>query len=161
VVCLSKLFSSIFDLLPLRSTWVCYLCVQGSLPCMWSSTKAPHQIWFVLEVKRSLKLFLHVLYATPVWLMPPVKLSIWPVWPVTTTGLIGGHWQLKLSGRKVKVGRHAYSQPPPISRSFQVRPTRRPVNLSVGLPDLTCGPKDEKTAWRASQGSPDRLRQLG
>jgi hypothetical protein len=32
VVCLSKLLSSIFDLLPRRSTWVCYLCVHGSLP---------------------------------------------------------------------------------------------------------------------------------
>jgi hypothetical protein len=61
VVCLSKLFSSIFDLLPLRSTWVCYLCVQRSLPCLWSSTKATHQVWIVLEVKRSLKLFMHVL----------------------------------------------------------------------------------------------------
>jgi hypothetical protein len=62
-------FSSIFDLLPLRSTWVCYLCVQGSLPCLWSSTKATHQVWFVLEVKRCLKLFLQVLCATLVWPM--------------------------------------------------------------------------------------------
>jgi hypothetical protein len=29
------------------------------------------------------------------------------------------------------------------------------------LPDLTCGPEDEKTAWCARQGSPDGLRQLG
>jgi hypothetical protein len=42
-----------------------------------------------------------------------------------------------------------------------VRPTRKPADLSVGLPDLTCGPEDEKTAWRAKQGSPDRLSQLG
>jgi hypothetical protein len=68
-------FSSIFDLLLLRSTWVCYLCVQGSLPCLWSSIKATHKVWFVLEVKRWLKL-LQVLYATPVW-------------PVTCTGLAG------------------------------------------------------------------------
>jgi hypothetical protein len=27
------------------STWVCYLYVQGSLPYLWSSTKATHQIW--------------------------------------------------------------------------------------------------------------------
>jgi hypothetical protein len=26
------------------------------------------------------------------------------------------------------------------------------------LPDLTCGPKDMKTAWSASQDSPDNLR---
>jgi hypothetical protein len=42
-----------------------------------------------------------------------------------------------------------------------VRPTKRPADLSVGLPDLTCGPKDENKAWRASQGNPDELRQLG
>jgi hypothetical protein len=29
VICLSKLISSIFDLLPFQSTWVCYLCVAG------------------------------------------------------------------------------------------------------------------------------------
>jgi hypothetical protein len=68
--------SSIFDLLPLRSTWVCYLCVQGSLPCLWSSTKVTHQVRFVLEVKRCLKLFLQVFCATPVW-------------PVRRTGLTG------------------------------------------------------------------------
>jgi hypothetical protein len=65
-------FSSIFDFLPLRSTWVCYLCVRGSLPCLWSSTTATHQVWFVLEVKRCLKLFLQVLCATPAW---PVRLT--------------------------------------------------------------------------------------
>jgi hypothetical protein len=69
-------FSSIFDLLPLRSTWVSYLCAQGSLPCLWSSTKTTHQVWFMLEVKRCLKLLLKVLCATPVW-------------PVTRTGLTG------------------------------------------------------------------------
>jgi hypothetical protein len=69
-------FSSILHLLPLRSTWVCYLCVQGSLPSLWSSTKATHQVWFVLEVKRCLKLFLQVFCATPVW-------------PVRRTGLTG------------------------------------------------------------------------
>jgi hypothetical protein len=69
-------FSSIIDLLPLRSTWVCYLCVQGLLPCLWSYTKATHQVWFVLEVKRCLKLFLQVLCATPAW-------------PVKVTGLTG------------------------------------------------------------------------
>jgi hypothetical protein len=42
-----------------------------------------------------------------------------------------------------------------------VRPTRRPADLSVGLPDPTCGPEDEKIAWRVRQGSPDELRQLG
>ena len=42
-----------------------------------------------------------------------------------------------------------------------VRPTRRPADLSVGLPDLTCGPKDEKIAWSTSQDSPSGLRQLG
>jgi hypothetical protein len=89
VVCLSKLFSRTFDLLPLRSTWVCYLCMQGSLPCLWSSTKATHQGWFVLEVKRSLKLFLQVLCATPVW-------------PVIPTGLTGAlcesQWAIDLTG---------------------------------------------------------------
>jgi hypothetical protein len=42
-----------------------------------------------------------------------------------------------------------------------VRPIKRPADLSVGLPDLTCGPQDAKTAWRASQGSPDGLIQFG
>jgi hypothetical protein len=60
-------FSRTFDLLSLRSTWVCYLCVQGSLSCLWSSTKPTHQVWVMLKVKRSLKLFLQVLCATPVW----------------------------------------------------------------------------------------------
>jgi hypothetical protein len=67
VVYLSKLFSSIFDLLSLRSTWLCYLCVQESLPCLWSSSKVTHQVWFILEVKMSLKMFLQVLCGTPVW----------------------------------------------------------------------------------------------
>jgi hypothetical protein len=75
-------FSSIFDLLPLRSTWMCYLCLQGSLPCLWSSTKATHQVWFMLEVKRCLKLFLQGLYATPVW-------------PVRHTGLTGVSCEVK------------------------------------------------------------------
>jgi hypothetical protein len=68
-------FSSILHLLPLRSTWVCYLCVQGSLPCVWSSTKATHQVWFVLEVERCLKLFLQVLCAIPVWLVKRTSLT--------------------------------------------------------------------------------------
>jgi hypothetical protein len=93
-------FSSFFYLLPLWSTWVCYSCVQGSLPCLWSSRKATYQVWFVIEVKRSLKLFLQVLCATPVWPVPPVRPSKRPVWPVTTTDLTGGHWQLKFSGTK-------------------------------------------------------------
>jgi hypothetical protein len=93
-------FSSIFDLLPLRCTRVCYLCMQGSLPCLWSSTMATHQVWFVLEVKRILKLFLQVHCATPVWPVPLVNVSEWPVWPVTTTSLTDGHWQHKLSGKK-------------------------------------------------------------
>jgi hypothetical protein len=42
-----------------------------------------------------------------------------------------------------------------------VRPTRRLTDLSEDLSNLTCGPEDKKTAWRARQGSPDRLRQLG
>jgi hypothetical protein len=42
-----------------------------------------------------------------------------------------------------------------------VRPARKPANLSVGLSDLTYRPKDEKTAWRARQVSPDGLMQLG
>jgi hypothetical protein len=42
-----------------------------------------------------------------------------------------------------------------------VRPTRRLADLSVGLPDLTCGLKDMKIAWHARQDSPDGLRQLG
>jgi hypothetical protein len=41
-----------------------------------------------------------------------------------------------------------------------VRPARRPADLLVGLPDLTCGPEDEKTTWRARQDSPNDLRQL-
>jgi hypothetical protein len=60
-------FSSILHLLPLQSTWVYYLCVQGSSPCLYSSTKAIHQVQFVLEVKRCLKLFLQVFCTTPVW----------------------------------------------------------------------------------------------
>jgi hypothetical protein len=60
-------FSSILHLLLLRSTWVCYLCVQGSLPYLCSSTKDTHQVQFVLEVKRCLKLFLQVFCTTPVW----------------------------------------------------------------------------------------------
>jgi hypothetical protein len=83
-------FSSINDLLPLWSTWVCYLGVQGSLSCLWSSTKSAHQVWFVLEIKRCLKLFLQVLCATPAWPVSPVKSSAWPIWPVITTGLTGG-----------------------------------------------------------------------
>jgi hypothetical protein len=39
-----------------------------------------------------------------------------------------------------------------------VQSTRRPADQSVGLADLTCGYKDEKTAWRANQGNPDGLR---
>jgi hypothetical protein len=65
-------FSTTFDLLSLRSTWVCYLCVQGSLPCLWSSTKVTPQVWFMLEVKRCLKLFLQVLCSIPAW---PVRLT--------------------------------------------------------------------------------------
>jgi hypothetical protein len=59
-------FSSILHLLPLRSTCVCYLCVQGSLPCLCSSTKATHQVQFMLEVKMCLKLFLQVFCTIPV-----------------------------------------------------------------------------------------------
>jgi hypothetical protein len=75
-------FSSIIDLLPLWSTWVCYLCVQRSLPCLWSSTKATHQVWFVLKVNRCLKLFLQVLCATPIW-------------PVRRTGLTGVSYEVQ------------------------------------------------------------------
>jgi hypothetical protein len=42
-----------------------------------------------------------------------------------------------------------------------VRSTRRLADLSVGSPDLTYGPEDEKTAWCARQGSLNGLRQLG
>jgi hypothetical protein len=42
-----------------------------------------------------------------------------------------------------------------------VRPTRRPADLSVGLPDLTCGSEDEKIAWCARKYNPYGLRQLG
>jgi hypothetical protein len=59
---------------------MCYLCVSGSLPCLWSSTKVTHQVWFVLEVKSSLKLFLQVLYATLVW-------------TVLGNGLTGASWE--------------------------------------------------------------------
>jgi hypothetical protein len=81
--------SSIFDLLPLRSTWVYYLCVQGSLPYLGSFTKDTHKVWFVLEVKRCLKFFLQVLCATQVW-------------PVRRTGLTGAsceaQWATGLTG---------------------------------------------------------------
>jgi hypothetical protein len=98
-------FSSIFDFLPLRSTWVCYLCVQGSLPCLWSSTKATHQVRFVLEVKRCLKSFLQVFCATPVWPvrrtgLTGVTCEAWPVWPVTATGLTGGALSAQVLGEK-------------------------------------------------------------
>jgi hypothetical protein len=101
-------FSSIFDLLPLRSTWMCYLCVQGSLSCLLSSTKATHQVWFVLEVKRCLKLFFAgALCYTGLtgevhqsdWCLMWSPVLDWsdrsspPVWPVV-------HCQLKCSGRK-------------------------------------------------------------
>jgi hypothetical protein len=80
-------FSSILHLLPLRSTWVCYLCVQGSLSCLWSSTKATHQVRFVQEFKRCLKSLLQVFYATPVW-------------PVRRTGLTGVTCEVQcLTGR--------------------------------------------------------------
>jgi hypothetical protein len=86
-------FSSIFDLLPLRSTWVCYLCVQGSLPCLWSSTKATRQVWFVLEVKRSLKLFLQVLCGSLVWPVEGNGLSSATCWAESGTGLTSlPHW---------------------------------------------------------------------
>jgi hypothetical protein len=82
-------FSSIFDLLLLRSTWVCYLCVLGSLHCLWSSTKATHQLWFVLEVKRSLKLFLQVLCGSPVWPVNGQGLTGATCWAALGTGLTG------------------------------------------------------------------------
>jgi hypothetical protein len=53
-------FSSIIDLLPLRSAWVCYLCVQGSLPC------CDHLQRSLTKFGSCLKLFLQVLCATPV-----------------------------------------------------------------------------------------------
>jgi hypothetical protein len=45
--------------------FVCYLCA-GLITLLVIIYEATRQVWFVLEVKRSLKLFLHVLYATPV-----------------------------------------------------------------------------------------------
>jgi hypothetical protein len=111
-------FSSIFDVLLLRSTWVCYLCVQGSLPCLRSSTKAIHQIWFMLEVKRCLKLFLQVLCATPVWPVSPVKSSAWPIWPVITTGLTCGALSAQVFGEKEFNLVVTPIQPPP-SRRYQ------------------------------------------
>jgi hypothetical protein len=100
VVCFSKLFSSVFDLLPLWSTWVCYLRVQGSLPFLWSCTKVTHQVWFVLEVKRSLKLFLQVLCATPVWPVLGNGLIGASCEAKSVTSLTGGHLQFKFSGKK-------------------------------------------------------------
>jgi hypothetical protein len=100
-------FSSILHLLPLRSTWVCYLYVQESLPCLCSSTKATHQDQFVLKVKRCLKLFFRCSvphrsdrWGTPVWPVSPVKSSAWLVWPVTTTGLTGGALSTQVFGGK-------------------------------------------------------------
>jgi hypothetical protein len=84
-------FSSILHLLPLRSTWVCYLCVQGSLPCLCSSTKATHQVQFVLEVKRCLKLFLQVFCATPVLLVGHTGLTGVACGVQCLTGLTGHH----------------------------------------------------------------------
>jgi hypothetical protein len=119
VVCLTKLFSSIFDFLPLRSTWVCYLCVQGSLSCLWSSTKATHQVSFMLEVKRSLKLFLQVLCATLAWPVQGNGLSsalpraeLGPVWLVSLTGLTDGAWQFKFSRKKSLIWSSRIFTPP-------------------------------------------------
>jgi hypothetical protein len=56
VVCLTRLISSIFTLLPLDLLGCACLWVQGSLPCLWSSTGATQELRFLLEVKRSLEL---------------------------------------------------------------------------------------------------------
>jgi hypothetical protein len=77
------------------ATCVCYfitlpvIICQGYSPCLVRARS-----------KRSLKLFLQVLCATPVWPVPPMKLSTGQVWPVTTTVLTSGYWQLKFSGMK-------------------------------------------------------------
>jgi hypothetical protein len=99
-------FSSVSHLLQLWSTWVCYLCVQGSLPYLWSST-ATHQVRFVLEVKRCLKLFLQVFSATPVWLVRHTGLTgvtcevqCLTDLTVTTTGLTGGALSTQVFGEK-------------------------------------------------------------
>jgi hypothetical protein len=84
-------FSSILHLLPLLSTWVCYLCVQGSLPCLWSSTNATHQVQFVLEVKRCLKSLLQVFCATPVWPVRCTDLTGVTCEVQCLTGLTGHH----------------------------------------------------------------------
>jgi hypothetical protein len=129
-------FSSILHLLPLRSTWVCYLCVQGSLPCLWSSTKPTHQVWFVLEVKRCLKLFLQVLCATLVWPVGSTGLTGVTCEVQCLTGLTGCHHQSdrwstvssSVRGEGVWFGRHAYSPP---SRRHQ-----GPFTPSTSLPCL-------------------------
>jgi hypothetical protein len=93
-------FSSIIDLLLLRSTWVCYLCVQGSLPYLWSSTKATHQVWFVLKVKRCLKLFLQVLCATLAWPVRLTGLTGVSCEVQCLTGLTGGTLSAQVFGEK-------------------------------------------------------------
>jgi hypothetical protein len=100
-------YSSILNLLRFQSTWVCYLCVQGSLPCLWSSTKVTQSL-----VRARNQEVLEVVYAGALcytdligeahrsdrWhLGSPVldrsDRSSPPVWPVE-------HCQLKCSGRK-------------------------------------------------------------
>jgi hypothetical protein len=67
---------------------------------LWSFAKDTHPVWFMLEVKRCLKLFLQVLCATPAWPASLVKSSAWPVWPVITTGLTSGTLSDQVFGEK-------------------------------------------------------------
>jgi hypothetical protein len=79
---LAYLICFYFDLLG------CAICVlQGSLPYLWSSTKATHQVWFVPEVKRSLKLILQVLCGSLVWPMEDNGLIGATCWAAPVTGL--------------------------------------------------------------------------
>jgi hypothetical protein len=115
-------FSSTFDLLPLRSTGVCYLCVQGSLHCLWSSTNATRNVWFVLEVKRSWKLSLQVLCATLVW-------------PVIRTGLTGasceGHWVTGLTSHHHRSDRWALTTQ--VFGEEKLKSIISPINPPLGV----------------------------
>jgi hypothetical protein len=67
---------------------------------------------------------LHVLCGTPVWPVPPVVQSQWPIWPVNLTGLTGETWQFTFSGMKsLSWSSHLFTCPPSLyatSRPFQV-----------------------------------------
>jgi hypothetical protein len=101
-------FYSILHLLPLRSTWVCYLRVcrthypacdhlQRSPP---SSVRARSQKVLEVVFCRCSVVHRSDRWGAPVWPVSPVKSSAWPVWPVTATGLTGGALSAEVLGEK-------------------------------------------------------------